>query len=169
MASGDGNGWVRCRFGHRHWGRFGAAGLVLARPGPPNGAPDAAGAAVQVLLQLRAAWTHEGGSWGVPGGARDSHETVEVAALREAHEEAGIDVHRVELAATAGRVGVDHGDWSYTYVLARAPHDLPIGPPTAESEALAWVDLGQVAALPLHSGLAGAWPGLRDWIIRVAG
>ncbi len=43
-----------------------------------------------VLLQHRAAWSHQGGTWGLPGGARDSHETVEQAAIREAHEEAGL-------------------------------------------------------------------------------
>ncbi len=30
MASGDGNGWVACRCGQRHWGLHGAAGLLLA-------------------------------------------------------------------------------------------------------------------------------------------
>ena len=55
--SGDGNGWVVCSLGHRHWGRFGAAGILIT-----DG--DA------VVLQHRAAWTHEGGTWAVPGGAR---------------------------------------------------------------------------------------------------
>ena len=69
--SGDGNGWVVCALGHRHWGRFGAAGLLLT-----DGR--------RVLLQHRAAWTHEGDTWAVPGGARDSHEDPITAALREA-------------------------------------------------------------------------------------
>ena len=156
MATGDGNGWVRCRCGHKHWGQLGAAGLLLVRPGPPGGH--------QLLLQLRAAWTHQGGTWGVPGGARDSHESVLDAALREAHEETGLDPARIAPVTGQVRVGVDHGDWSYRYVLALAPHALPVGPPNAESEALAWVDLDQVAGLPLHSGLAGAWPDLHAWI-----
>ena len=41
-------------------------------------------------MQHRASWTNEGDSWGVPGGARDSHEDASAAALREAHEEAGL-------------------------------------------------------------------------------
>src|SRR5262245_24626633 len=112
MVSGDGNGWVQCRCGLRHWGRFGAAGLALLRtsPGP------------QVLLQLRAGWTHEGGRWGLVGGARDSHESVSEAALREAVEEADIDPGQVTVPGT--RVGLDHGDWSYTYVLGLATGDL---------------------------------------------
>lgn len=162
MAGGDGNGWVVCHLGHRHWGRFGAAGLVLVRDQPTS---------LQVLLQLRAGWTHEGGTWGVPGGARDSHETVAVAALREAAEEAGVDGDRVQLlGGDEGRLlGVDHGEWAYTYVLGLAPAGLPIGPPTMESEALAWVDLAQVSTLPLHSGFAGSWPAVQDWVLKWAG
>jgi 8-oxo-dGTP diphosphatase len=151
VARGDGNGWVQCRCGQRHWGRNGAAGLLLLRQGAgPGGA--------QVLLQLRATWTHQGGSWGLLGGARDSHESVVDAALREAAEEAGI-------AATAVTVvghlpGVDHHDWSYTYVLGRAgdgirPHVL-----TAETDELRWVGVAQVAALTLHPAFGTAWPQL---------
>ena len=36
---------------------------------------------VSVLLQLRSGWGHHGGTWGLPGGAMDSHESPEAAAL----------------------------------------------------------------------------------------
>ena len=75
MASRDGDGWVACRCGSRHWGLHGAAGLVLYRDG--DGGPE-------VLLQHRSGWVHDGGTWAVPGGARDSHEDPVQAALREA-------------------------------------------------------------------------------------
>jgi 8-oxo-dGTP diphosphatase len=155
MARGDGNGWVECRCGHRHWGLFGAAGLLLVRT---RGGP-------QVLMQLRAPWTHEGGRWGLPGGARDSHETVAAAAVREAGEEAGVEADHVRVMSTA--VGADHGIWSYTYVIAMAEPGLRVGPPNAESDQLAWVGLDDVAALPLHSGLASAWVPLRPVITSV--
>jgi 8-oxo-dGTP diphosphatase len=150
MVDGDGDGWVECGCGHRHWGRHGAAGLVLLRsaPRPP-----------EVLLQLRAGWTHEGGCWGIVGGARDSQESVAQTALREAGEEAGIDSSQVTLLGV--QVGVNDIDWSYTYVLARAASRLRVGPTTSESDELRWVDLDQVAALPLHAGLAATWPALR--------
>ena len=38
-----------------------------------------------VLLQLRAAWTHGGGTWAIPGGALDSHEDPITAAVREGY------------------------------------------------------------------------------------
>ena len=148
MAERDGNGWVRCRCGLRHWGLHGAAGLLLVRQRGRR----------EVLLQLRSGWTHEGGSWGLPGGARDSHESVRTAALREAREETGVDPDGVLVLGE--RPGVDHGDWSYTYVLALAAPDVRPVVRNDESDELRWVPLAEVAALPLHPGLAAAWPGL---------
>jgi 8-oxo-dGTP diphosphatase len=148
MAGGDGNGWVHCRCGHKHWGRYGAAGLALIRtPAHP-----------QILLQLRAAWTHEGGTWGLVGGARDSHETVAEAALREAAEEAEVDPDLVTVAAEL--VGTDHGDWSYTYVIGLAADGLTVADATPESDALEWVDLDAVDGRALHSAFAASWPQL---------
>ena len=149
MSSSDGDGWVTCRCGHRHWGHFGAAGLALLRTSPRP----------QLLLQLRAGWTHQGGTWGIVGGARDSHESVAQAALREATEEAGIDPSQVTVLGS--QIGVDDVDWSYTYVLGLAADGLRVGPTTAESDELRWVDLDRVDSLPLHLGLASTWPALR--------
>ncbi|GAB6897325.1 NUDIX domain-containing protein [Kineosporia succinea] len=155
MAGGDGNDWVLCGCGHRHWGRHGAAGLALVR----------AGARPTVLLQLRAAWTHEGGTWGLVGGARDSHETVAEAALREAAEEAEIDPALVTVAREL--VGTDHGDWSYTYVIGLAGPGLTVADATAESDALEWVDLDAVAGRALHSAFGDTWPVLHKAILEV--
>jgi len=76
---GDGDGWVMSDNGAHYWGRHGAAGLLLRVP-RADGSPA-------VLLQHRAPWSHQGGTWGLPGGARDSHETVEQAAVREVRTE----------------------------------------------------------------------------------
>ena len=89
---GDGDGWVVSDTGSPHWGRFGAAGLLLRAP-RPDGSPA-------VLLQHRAPWSHQGGTWGLPGGARDSHESPEEAAVREAHEEAGLPGQFVSVRAS---------------------------------------------------------------------
>ena len=57
----------------------------------PLGTPGAAGLLVategEVLLQLRARWAHQGGTWSIPGGARERGESMVDAALREAREE----------------------------------------------------------------------------------
>jgi len=148
---GDGNGWVRCAHGHRHWGRHGAAGLLLHCV-DPAGVPA-------VLLQHRAAWSHHGDTWGIPGGARDSHETSEEAALREAVEECGLDVERIAITGTSAD---DHGGWSYVTVHAEATTRLPVTPHGFESIALNWVPLGDVDLLPLHPGFAETWPQLRQ-------
>jgi len=159
---GDGNGWTWCALGHRHWGRYGAAGLLLRRDDPAGSVTGSVirgdSAAPSVLLQHRAAWTSDGGTWSLPGGARDSHESVIQAALREAHEEAGIDRAAV---AVVGEWQDDHGGWSYTTVIAEV-----IGPlrlvPNAESAELRWVSEPDVAAFALHPGFAGSWPSLRQ-------
>ena len=156
MALHDGNGWVRCRCGHRHWGVHGAAGLVLVRPG--RDVDDE----MEVLLQLRARWTHQGGTWGVPGGARDSHEDVVAAALREAHEEVGVDLSRLNVVGSS--VVTDHGDWRYDYVVAWTDRGLVVGALNDESDEVRWVGLGEVTALPLHPALAATWARLREWL-----
>jgi 8-oxo-dGTP diphosphatase len=146
---GDGDGWVICALDHRHWGRYGAAGLLL-RHTEPSGV-------VSVLLQHRAVWSHHGDTWGLPGGARDSHESAEEAALREAYEESGLDREQVEIQGTWVD---DHGGWSYTTVLAAAPSALEVRAVTHESIALVWVPEQEVSALPLHPGFAATWPEL---------
>jgi 8-oxo-dGTP diphosphatase len=144
----DGNGWVTCDEGHQHWGLFGAAGLLVStRDGGQR----------QVLLQLRATTSHFGGTWGLPGGARDSHETGEQAALREAGEETTLDTSAV---VVVDRHLDDHGGWSYLTVLADSATAAPAGP-LAESDAVAWIAVDSVVGLPLHPGFAASWPDVR--------
>jgi 8-oxo-dGTP pyrophosphatase MutT (NUDIX family) len=151
-----GDGWVECACGRRHWGLVGAAGLLLARcsPGRPPGEP------VAVVLQHRAPWSDQGGTWGVPGGARRPDEPAVDAALREAGEEAGIDPAAVVVLGTAV---LTHPDWSYTTVLAREVTPGAVEPAVTDPESLdvRWVAVDDVAALPLLPAFAEAWPGLR--------
>ncbi len=142
----DGDGWARCALGHDHWGRHGAAGLLLVAPGPT------------VLLQHRAAWSHHGDTWGVPGGARGSQETPEQAALREAAEETGLDPTGL---VVEGEHLDDHGGWTYTTVLARTATLLTVHSLDRESTAVEWVPVAGVDLLALHPGFALTWPLLR--------
>jgi 8-oxo-dGTP pyrophosphatase MutT (NUDIX family) len=147
MPSGD--GWVVAPDGRKYWGRFGAAGLLVHHP--DRG----------VLLQHRALWSHFGGTWGLPGGARHEHETALEAALREANEEAGVPAHLLALQFSSV---LDLGFWSYTTVVALATEAFEPVIGDAESIALRWVDPAVVDSLPLHPGFAAAWPALRDRI-----
>lgn len=158
---GDGDGWVVSETGAHFWGRYGAAGLLLR-------APDQSGGAL-VLLQHRAAWSHQGGTWGLPGGARDSHETAEQAAVREAHEEAGLPADEVTVRdahVTMEIVGRGGAYWSYTTVIADAPDTLEVTP-NQESAELRWVPVDEVADLPLHPGFAASWDRLRSRIASI--
>ncbi len=147
----SGDGWVQCRCGNRHWGRHGAAGLLLARR-TPAGRLDA------VVLQHRAPWSDQGGTWGVPGGAIGPDESAEEGALRESAEEAGIPPGAVRVL---GRVVLDHGTWSYTTVLAETLTDLEPTATDAESVEVRWVAADDVDRLPLLPAFADAWPRLR--------
>ena len=146
----DGDGWTECTLGHRHWGRYGAAGLLaVTQPTAPGGTP-------YVLMQHRAAWSHGGDTWGVPGGARGSTETALAAAQRETVEETGIDV---ALVVPVAQHVADHGTWSYTTIVGTVPVRLPVVP-DRESIALRWVPVDDVPSLPLLPAFAAAWPDL---------
>ena len=145
---GDGDGWVMSDTGAMFWGRHGAAGLLLR-------APVANGSRV-VLLQHRAVWSHQGGTWALPGGARDSHETPEETAVREAAEEAGLAAEHVTVRAAVVTATVSGSHWTYTTVVADAPHPLDTMP-NHESVELRWVVEEDVAELPLHPGFAASW------------
>ncbi len=149
---GDGDGWVQCTDGHRHWGVFGAAGLLVVAPGAP-----------WVLLQHRAPWSHAGDTWGVPGGARRRAETPTQAALRETVEETELDVDQLVLH---GQHLEDHRTWTYITVVATAPSRLPVVP-ERESVALRWVPVDDVEALSLHPAFGRNWPVLRSMLTQV--
>ncbi len=140
-----GDAWVEGEHG-KFWGKFGAAGLLVHHP--TSG----------ILLQHRALWSHQGGTWGLPGGALHLGEDPVDGALREANEEAAVPPSSLEILF---RKVFDVGYWRYTTVVARATSYFEPEISDPESLELRWVGLTDVGELPLHTGFAAAWPELR--------
>jgi 8-oxo-dGTP diphosphatase len=148
MSARDGDGWIQCACGNKHWGLNGAAGILLVRR-------------TQILLQHRAPWVHNGDTWGIPGGARDSHETVLEAAIREAKEETGIDpVHLTPIQTFSD----DHGSWRYDTVIAHASDELVAHELNDESHEVRWVEIDEVDELTLHPSFEKSWPALKGLV-----
>ncbi|WP_028269079.1 MULTISPECIES: NUDIX domain-containing protein [Arthrobacter] len=139
-----GDAWVEGAVG-KFWGRFGSAGLLVQDP------------AKGILLQHRAAWSHHGGTWGLPGGALHHGEDAITGALREAHEEAAVPPENVRVLFTSV---FDVGYWSYTTVAVRVVESFDPAINDAESIELRWVPAGSVQDRELHPAFATAWPDL---------
>ncbi|QIG42804.1 NUDIX domain-containing protein [Nocardioides anomalus] len=134
--------WTTCRLGHRHWGPRGAAGLLVADAG-------------RALLQLRAGWAHQGGTWSVPGGARERGESGVETALREAGEEMAIRPAEVDVRASY--VADCGGGWTYETVLG-VPATAPLHVEhLSESVRHVWAEADEVDDLPLHPAFRAAW------------
>jgi 8-oxo-dGTP diphosphatase len=156
MSGRSGNGWVTCEQAHQHWGLFGAAGLLAYVPGPDS--PDDS----LVLLQHRAKWSHEGGTWSLPGGAMDSEESPAETALREADEECFVDP---KLVVPRGLFSDEHGGWVYHTVVAQAQEPFRVFADAHESDEARWLPASEVDQLDLHPGFAAYWPLLRQALV----
>lgn len=145
-----GDNWVHGPNGERVWGMFGAAGVLVWHRESDS-----------VLLQLRAEWSHHGGTWGIPGGALKFGEDAVAGALREAHEEAGvpedvlipIDTHVIDLEF-----------WSYTTVIVEAREHFEPSYNDLESTDLQWIPRHEVESFELHPRFGTSWPLLRDML-----
>ncbi|MET9494297.1 NUDIX hydrolase [Streptomyces sp. NPDC006552] len=133
-------GYVTCRRGCAHWGPHGAAGLLLNHNG-------------RLLLQQRAPWVHHGGTWSVPGGAMQRHETAYTAARREAREELG-PLPPAQLITSHRN---DHGGWSYHTVIASIAEPFTPGHGDGEGTRYSWLTPQEVGAAELHPGFRESW------------
>ena len=153
MAARDGDGWVNCKCGFKHWGLNGAAGLLLYR-------------ANEILLQHRAPWVHNGDTWGIPGGARDSHESALEAALRESNEEIGVDAQHVMARFTHLD---DHGDWSYETIVAELEPAGMVFENNHETIDLRWFSIERLSAVNLHPSFERSWPAISAQLLGIVG
>ncbi|WEV72259.1 Maf family protein [Bifidobacterium sp. ESL0790] len=146
-----GDGWVQCACGRRHWGLNGAAGVLLARR------DETTGEVTDVVMQHRAMWSAEGGTWGIPGGALADGESPIEGALRESYEEANITPEDIEVVGTHRE---EHGPWAYTTVFAfeKPGHTVNPHPNDDESMEIAWIPIDEVPHRKLLTAMNADWP-----------
>ena len=149
-----GDGWIMCDCGRRHWGHNGAAGVLLARR------DEATGRVTHVVMQHRALWSAEGGTWGIPGGAISDGESAIEGALRESFEEANITSQDIDVV---GAYCESHGNWRYTTVFAfeKPGHRVEPCAHDDESMEIKWVPIDDVPKLKLLTAMRTDWPSFR--------
>jgi len=134
----SGDGFITLADGSRRWGRYGAAGVLVRHDDGDD---------VAYFVALRSEWCHQGGTWAIPGGARNAGESPVDAALREFAEEIGLELDRFEVAEMHED---DHGGWSYWTVVVDVPERFPPPPATHwETADVRWVDAAELADLQL--------------------
>ncbi len=126
-----------------HWGPHGAAGLLIRHHDPKDGQH-------RYLLQKRAPWVDHGGTWGIPGGGLERHESPEEGAHRESEEEMG---ELPELSHHKTHTD-DHGGWAYHTVVMDSPEQFHPQGWDDESTGHAWFTKPEMKNLDLHPGFA---------------
>lgn len=143
---------ITCTQGHKHWGAYGAAGLLIRTKGPDGKR--------RYLLQNRGPGSAEPGTWGIPGGALYEGEPPFLGAIREATEELGV----LPNLSPHHTVEDSHGNWSFTTVVTDAPamfKPATDGATSHETAGWAWLTARQIEDHPLHSGFEASWQAVR--------
>lgn len=146
-----GDGWIECACGRKHWGTNGASGILLARR------DETSGEVTHVVMQHRAMWSAEGGTWGIPGGATADGENPIEGALRESYEEANITPEDIDVV---GAYREDHGPWAYTTVFAFEKPGHCVTPKANDDESMEieWVPIDDVPNRKLLTAMRTDWP-----------
>jgi NAD+ diphosphatase len=130
-----------------------AAGVLLERRTDAGGEPS--------ILLLRRAVDPGLGGWDLPAGYLDPGESFEMAARRETHEEAGIEVEIVALA------GVYHSPAANAVTAifrARAVDEAASVALDTESSEHAWVARSQIAGWLPKIAFASMASAISDWV-----
>jgi 8-oxo-dGTP diphosphatase len=107
----------------------------------------------------------DNGNWELPGGQVDVGDTARSALQREVAEEAGVTIEAVDVSGVYtdpgyvirspdGRV---RQPFTVCFRAALTPGSPPPRPDHAETSDVAWIELAQLDALPVH-------PAMRRWI-----
>ena len=115
------------------------------------------GKVTHVVMQHRAAWSAEGGTWVIPGGATADGESPIEGALRESYEEANITPEDIEVV---GSYREDHGPWAYTTVFAFEKPGHTVEPKANDDESMeiCWVPIDDVPNRKLLTAMKTDWP-----------
>jgi septum formation protein len=118
---------------------------------------ETTGEVTHIVMQHRAVWSAEGGTWGIPGGATADGESPIEGALRESYEEANITPEDIDVV---GSYCEDHGPWSYTTVFAfeRPGHRVDPKANDDESMEIEWVPIDDVPNRKLLTAMRTDWP-----------
>ena len=156
-----GDGWIDCDCGRKHWGTNGASGVLLARRS------EQTGEVTHVVMQHRAVWSAEGGTWGIPGGATADGESPIEGALRESYEEANITPEDIDVV---GSYCEDHGPWAYTTVFAfeKPGHRVEPRANDDESMEIEWVPIEEVPNRKLLTAMRTDWPNFAARLAQMA-
>ncbi len=114
------------------------------------------GAEVLLTRRSRHMRNHKG-EISFPGGRMDPGETPAETALREAHEEVGLDPALVTLFAELDHLSTVVSRSHIVPLVGRLPSIIPLGPASVEVERVFWLPLGELRA-PRHLPLRALGP-----------
>jgi 8-oxo-dGTP diphosphatase len=139
LPEDSGDGFVELPDGSRRWGRFGASGILLRHE-------DESGIS-RYFVARRSKEIHNGGTWGVPGGARHRDETPLAAATREFREEIGYELAEFDVTDVFED---DCGVWSYwTWLVEVADRNEGREVLNWETDEIRWATAAELAELDL--------------------
>ena len=115
------------------------------------------------LLVIRRGHAPSAGRWSIPGGRVESGESLEVAAVREAREETGLDVVVGEVAGQIELPGIDDQVYDVTDFTATTADETAVPTPGDDATEVQWVTRDELAALDTSPGLVDTLDSWRVW------
>ena len=115
------------------------------------------------LLVIRRGHAPSAGRWSIPGGRVEPGETLEVAAVREAREETGLDVVVGEVAGQVELAGIDDQVYDVTDFVATLADPTVVPTPGDDATEVQWVTRDELAALDTSPDLVDTLDSWRVW------
>lgn len=113
-------------------------------------ADDEHGDAGVLLTRRSTALRNHSGEMSFPGGRLDGNETAVEAALREAHEEVGLDPSTVEVVGELNHLATVVSRSHIVPIVGRLPRQLHLAPASTEVERVMWVPLAEFVRIDTY-------------------